>query len=49
MVIHVRVFGVEVITIDVDLPTPAQTLDAVDDAVDGEVAEHWQAVKRWFR
>ena len=49
--IHVRftVLGYEVAAIHVELPTPAEQLDAVDDAVDGEIREHWSALKRWFR
>ena len=49
--IHVRVtvLGYEVAAIHVELPTPAEQLDAVDDAIDGEVAEHWAAFKRWWR
>ena len=51
MMIHIRilVLGYEVVTISVELPTPVEQLDAVDDAFDAEVKEHWSALKRWFR
>ena len=49
--IHVRftVLGFEWAGITIELPTPAEQVDAIDDAVDGEIAEHWAALKRWWR
>ena len=50
-VIHIRftLFGYQVAGIDIELPTPAEQLDAVDDAVDTQISEHWAAFKRWWR
>jgi hypothetical protein len=49
--IHIRFdfLGFEWAAIHIDLPTPAEQLDAVDDAVDAEIGEHWSAFKRWWR
>jgi len=49
IVIRLFILGYQVVVIDVQLPTPAEQLDAVDDAVDGEIREHWSALKRWLR
>jgi hypothetical protein len=50
-VIHVRftLLGYPIAGIDIDLPTPAEQVDAVDDAVDAQISEHWAAFKRWLR
>ena len=49
IVIRLFILGYQVVVIDVQLPTPAEQLDAVDDAVDTQISEHWAAFKRWWR